>query len=66
MYRMYDMKKQELEAIMKIIIFFLGILLFLSILNGKIAIFTVIGALACTYIFVHYTEKRYLKKQKVK
>lgn len=61
------MKKHEIEAILKILCVFLGSLLLLSVFNGKITIFMVMGALSITYIFVHYWEKRFLvKKQKAK
>lgn len=61
------MKKQEIEAILKIVCVFLGSLLFLSVLNGRVTSIMIIGSLAITYIFVHYWEKRFLaKKQKVK
>lgn len=58
------MSKKEFDAVAKIMIVFLGTLLFFTVMNGGMSIFMLIGALCVTYIFVHLWEKRYLKSKK--
>ncbi len=55
--------KQQAEVILRILIIFLSALFILSIVNGGITLFIVIGALSVTYLFLHYWEKRFLSKQ---
>lgn len=55
--------REKIDAIAKILSVFLGTLLFFSILNREITLFMVMGALAVTYLFVHYWEKRFLAQK---
>ncbi|PID51941.1 MAG: hypothetical protein CR972_04545 [Candidatus Moraniibacteriota bacterium] len=57
------MDKKNIEIILTIFIVFLGSLLIFSVVNGKVTVFMIIGALSVTYIFVHYWERQFLKKK---
>jgi len=55
--------KQGVEVILKIVIVFLSVLLMLSVFNGGVTLFMIVGALGATYIFVHYWRKRIVSPQ---
>jgi hypothetical protein len=57
--------RKKIYAVLKIVIIFLSSLLFLVILNGKISLFMIVGALSITYIILHYWEKRFLAIKKI-
>ncbi len=59
--------KQIIEIVLKIIIIFLSALLILSIFNGAVTLFMMVGALGVTYIFIYYWQRRVisLKQEKV-
>lgn len=59
---MFD--KSVVEAVLVIIIFFLSVLLLFVILGQDVTLHMIIGALASTYVFVHYWEKKYHKTKK--
>ena len=54
-------RKQQIEIILKIVIIFLVILFILTIINGEVTVFLNIGALAMTYIILHYWQKKIKK-----
>lgn len=55
---------QKIEVVCRIVIVFLVILLIFTILNGVVNMYMTIGALSGTYIFIHYWQKSYKKRQK--
>ncbi|HIP50312.1 MAG TPA: hypothetical protein EYG99_02575 [Candidatus Pacebacteria bacterium] len=58
--------KQKVEIILKIVIVFLGALLVLSVFNGGVTLFMIVGALGVTYIFVYYWRRKIIALQQRK
>jgi len=58
--------REKIEIILKIIIIFLSALFVLSVSNGEVTLFMILGALGVTYIFVYYWQKRFIALQQKK